>query len=379
MAWSRVLNLPNIKMTKTEPIVQNATLTDQAGHVRPGEEIDVRSLSDWLASTSLDLQGLPIVTQYSGGVSNWTYCLSFENREVILRRGPDGSKAKGAHDMGREYRLQKAIKPVYRYVPEMLAYCDDKNVIGAEFYLMEKINGVIARRNFPKSVTPDPQTAQTLCHNLLDALVELHQVDYKAAGLEHLAKGAGYIRRQIEGWNERYVRARTWNVPSGRFIRNWLENNMPKQENICLTHNDFRFDNAVLDPDNLTNIIGILDWELATLGDPLMDLGNMLAYWVNRDDGFFGQAIRRQPTHLEGMLSRRQVIDYYCKKRNIEVDDFTFYEVYGLFRLSVIAQQIYYRYHHKQTRNPAYKHFWLFVHYMHRRCKQAIRARGKNR
>lgn len=209
-------------------------------------------------------------------------------------------------------------------------------------------------------------------------MVELHQVDYKAAGLEHLAKGAGYVQRQIQGWSGRYQKAKTWNVPSGRFVMQWLADNMPEQETICLTHNDFRFDNVVLDLTDPTRVRGILDWELATLGDPLMDLGNTLAYWVEEGDDFLAQSTRRQPTHLPGMLTRREVIEYYCRKMERPVSNFTFYEVYGLFRLAVIVQQIYYRYHHKQTRNPAYKNFWIFVHYLLRRCRKAIKNQGQS-
>ena len=146
-----------------------------------------------------------------------------------------------------------------------------------------------------------------------------------------------------------------------------------KKETICLTHNDFRLDNLVLDPNDPITIIGVLDWELATLGDPLMDLGNSLAYWIQDDDDFYAKGSRRQPTHMPGMLTRKEVVKYYLEKTNSDVDDFTFYEVYGLFRLAGIVQQIYYRYHHKQTSNPVFKNFWLFVHYLLYRCRKAIK------
>lgn len=346
---------------------------DQAGSVRKGEELDLARLNPWLLEQVAGISGTPKVTQYSGGASNWTYCLSYPERELVLRRAPAGTKAKGAHDMGREHRLQAALKPVYSYVPEMLAYSSDESLIGTEFYVMEKINGLIPRTNMPKDLTLDKAQARELCINALDSLIELHQVDYKAAGLDHLAKGVGYTERQINGWIERYSRAKTWNVPSAKNVMGWLQENMPENETICLTHNDFRLDNLVLDVDQPTRIIGVLDWELATLGDPLMDLGNSLAYWVEADDDRFAQFTRRQPTHLAGMLSRQEIIDYYLEKTATQVDDFTFYEVYGLFRLAGIVQQIYYRYHHKQTNNPAFKHLWLFVHYLMYRCRKAIK------
>jgi len=357
-------------------VTDKKQVLDSAGSVRAGEELDLDRLNPWLQEQITGLSGRPEVTQYSGGASNWTYCLSYPERDVVLRRAPAGTKAKGAHDMGREHGLQEAIKPVYPYVPQMLAHSADESVIGTEFYVMEKVNGLIPRTNMPKGLTLDKAQCRRLCLNALDSLVELHKVDYKAAGLEHLAKGQGYTERQISGWTHRYQKAKTWNVPSGKGVMQWLAQNMPEKEIICLTHNDFRLDNLVLDAADPTKIVGVLDWELATLGDPLMDLGNSLAYWVEADDDFFAQMTRRQPTHLAGMLTRNEVIDYYLDKTGFEVKDFTFYEVYGLFRLAGIVQQIYYRYHHKQTDNPAFKRMWLFVHYLMHRCRKAIRRKG---
>ena len=353
------------------------TLVDQAKTVRRGEELDINAVDHWLTLHMEGLNGIPTVTQYVGGASNWTYCLDYPDQALILRRGPEGTKAKGAHDMGREFRLQDALRPFYPYVPEMKAFCDDDSVINTDFYVMQKLTGIIPRKNLPKDLSVTPAQTKKLCENVLDCLVELHQVDYQKAGLSHLGKGSGYTQRQIQGWSERFTKAKTWNVPSGKFVMNWLTTNMPKDERICITHNDLRFDNVVLDANDYTKVLGVLDWELATLGDPLMDLGNTLAYWVEPGDDFLAQSTRRQPTHLAGMLTRKEVIAYYCKKMNITVDDFTFYEVYGLFRLAGIVQQIYYRYHHGQTNNPAFKNFWIFVHYLMHRCKKAIRHQGK--
>ncbi|WP_440877233.1 phosphotransferase family protein [Thalassotalea sp. PLHSN55] len=355
----------------------NQTLLDQAKQVRQGEELDISAVDAWLKQQLSGISQQPKVTQYSGGASNWTYCLDYPEKSLILRRAPKGTKAKGAHDMGREFKLQQALKPVYNYVPNMLAFCQDQNLVGSDFYVMEKLTGIIPRKNLPKNLTTTAAQTTRLCKNVLDCLIELHQVDYQQAGLDHLGKGSGYTERQISGWSERFSQAKTWNVPSGKFVMQWLTQNMPCEERICITHNDFRFDNVVLDVNDYTQVLGVLDWELATLGDPLMDLGNTLAYWVEKGDDFLAQATRRQPTHLDGMFTRKQVIDYYCQKMAIDNDDFTFYEVYGLFRLAGIVQQIYYRYHHGQTNNPAFKNFWLFVHYLLWRCKKAIKQQGK--
>lgn len=352
----------------------NATAVhDQATDVRAGEELPIAPLQDYLKQQLPHLEGDLQVSQYSGGASNWTYRLQFANADLILRRPPAGTKAKSAHDMGREYRIQKALYAVFPVVPKMHLYCEDESIIGADFYVMERLAGIIPRKNMPRDVQlTEPQTRQ-LCQNALDTLIQLHRVDIEAAGLSDLAKGAGYTERQVRGWCERYQRAKTWNVPSGKGIMRWLQQHLPARETICMTHNDFRFDNLVLDSSDPTRIIGVLDWELATLGNPLMDVGNMLAYWIEADDDRIARSTRRQPTHLPGMFSRQQVIDYYCQAMQVEVKDFTFYEVFGIFRLSVIAQQIYYRYHHGQTNNPAFKNFWFLVNYLHWRCRRLIK------
>ncbi|MBC3767427.1 phosphotransferase family protein [Neptunicella marina] len=351
-------------------------LADKAGKIREGEQLNLTSLLPWLHAQlpDLPLSGEPQVMQYSGGASNWTYLLQYPEIELILRRAPAGTKAKGAHDMAREFKLQQALKPFFPLVPDVLALCSDNEVIGSEFYVMQKLTGIIPRRNFPRGLELSEQQSAQLCKNALDTLIELHKVKIEDSPLAELGKGEGYIQRQIDGWCQRYTNARSWNVPSGKKIMRWLHANMPADEHICLIHNDFRLDNLVLDVENPTSVIGVLDWELATLGDPRMDLGCALAYWVEQGDDPLAQSTRRQPSHVPGMFTRRELIEYYCQQMGFSSQNFVFYEVYGLFRLAGIAQQIYYRYHHKQTRNPAFKHFWLYVHYLMWRCAKLIKA-----
>jgi len=341
--------------------------------MRAGEVLDVAKVEAWLKGRVPGLAGVPVVTQYSGGASNWTYRLRYESHDLVLRRPPEGTKAKSAHDMGREYRIQSALRPVFPFVPEMIAFCDDPSVIGCEFYVMRRLDGTILRRNPPRDLTLTPDQTRRLCLNVVDTLIALHRVDVTPAGLESFGKGAGYARRQIEGWSDRYRKARTWNVPRFEGVMTWLAARTPPDVGTCVIHNDFRFDNVVLDPKDPTRVIGVLDWEMATLGDPLMDLGSALAYWVQADDDLFIRALRRQPTHLPGMLTRREVVDYYAEKTGRSTADWAFYEVYGLFRLAVIAQQIYFRYQQGQTRNPAFRNFWMFVTYLGWRCGRTIR------
>ncbi|MGH3716276.1 MAG: phosphotransferase family protein [Micromonosporaceae bacterium] len=345
---------------------------EEARTVRDEDAFDVSTVDAWLKEHTEDLKGTPEVRQFPGGASNLTYLLRYSDRDLILRRPPSGTKAKSAHDMRREHLIQSRLKPVFPYVPEMVALCTDESVIGGDFYVMERVDGVILRKQLPDGMTLPPERARQLCHDLIDRLVELHSVDPAAVGLDEIGKGSGYVKRQITGWCDRYRKARTWNVPTFAGVMDWLQAHQPEDVRTCVIHNDYRLDNMVLDPETL-DIQGILDWEMATLGDPLMDLGNTIAYWTQADDGRLAYALARQPTHLPGMLTRDEAVAYYCERSGLRTDNWAFYEVYGLFRLAVIAQQIYFRYHHKQTRNPAFRFFWIWVHWLHRQINQRLK------
>lgn len=348
------------------------SVIDVGSSVRNGEELDTRAVGNWLIEHGEEISGPVNVTQYSGGASNWTYRLKYENADLILRRPPQGTKAKSAHDMSREYHVQRALAEFYPVVPEMLLLCQDESVIGCDFYVMKRIEGIIPRANLPKEINLDETQIRELCTNFIDKLIELHQVPHNGTDLEKLGKGEGYCQRQVDGWDTRYEKAKTLNVPSFKYVRQWLKDHVPSDSKTCVIHNDWRFDNIILDVENPTKIIGVLDWEMATLGDPLMDLGAALAYWVEDSDNAIFKATRRQPTHLKGMFTRAEVVEYYLNKIGLKTDNWTFYEVFGIFRLAVIAQQIYYRYYHKQTNNPAFKDFWIVIHALHIRALKRI-------
>jgi aminoglycoside phosphotransferase (APT) family kinase protein len=345
--------------------------------VRAEDAFDVPAVDGWLRARVADLPpGLPAVRQFAGGASNLTYLLRYPSRDLILRRPPAGTKASSAHDMAREHRIQAALKPVFPHVPAMVALCTDHAVLGSDFYVMERVDGVIPRAQMPPEVPTDPALMRALGERFVDLLAELHAVDPAAAGLAELSRGPGYVGRQVAGWSDRYRRAKTWNVPSFERVMRWLDAEQPDDVGACVIHNDFRLDNLVLGRDDPLHVRAVLDWELATIGDPLMDLGSSLAYWVQADDGLAGRLFRRQPTHLPGMPTRAEIVARYGERTGLSTDAWTFYEVFGLFRLAVIAQQIYYRYHHKQTRNPAFRRFWVAAHLLERRCRRAIRAGG---
>ncbi|SDI23967.1 Predicted kinase, aminoglycoside phosphotransferase (APT) family [Pseudomonas flavescens] len=334
------------------------TLTDRSAAIRQGEELDARAVDAYLKAHLGGLSGEPRISQFPGGASNLTYLLSYAGRELVLRRPPFGSKAKSAHDMGREFRILNKLRDAFPYCPQAFVHCIDQSVIGAEFYVMERLEGVILRADLPAELKLTPAQTTTLCKGFIDRLVELHQVDYQACGLDDLGKPDGYVARQISGWSERYDNARTPDAPLWREVRTWLRENMPADHpRSAIVHNDYRFDNVILDPDDPMRIIGVLDWELTTLGDPLMDLGNTLAYWIEADDPPAVQLMRRQPSNAPGMLTRQAFVEYYAERAGMQIDGFDFYYLYGLFRLAGIVQQIYYRYYHGQTGDKRFASF----------------------
>jgi aminoglycoside phosphotransferase (APT) family kinase protein len=335
--------------------------------VRSEDAFNVEAVHEWLRGLSDVPAELPQVGQFSSGASNLTYQLDYpDGRQLVLRRPPMGHKAAAAHDMAREYRIQSAVRPAFRLVPAMVGLCEAPEVLGDPFYVMEKVPGRILGPELPVDVAFSSKQAAALGRQFVGTLVDLHSIDVQATGLADLGRGDDYVRRQVQGWTERFQRARTSNVPDFSGVCTWLRQQAPDDVASRLIHNDFRLDNLVLD--DSWHVRAVLDWEMATVGDPLMDLGCALAYWVQADDDEVFRLSRRQPSDLPGMPSRKQLVALYAVASGLCLADWDFYEVFGLFRLAAIAQQIYYRYERGQTTNPAFRDFWVFVAYLEQRC-----------
>ncbi len=326
----------------------------------------IEKLPKFMEKKSLNIQ------QFSGGSSNLTYSLSNGSESIILRMPPSGTKAKSAHDMVREHDVLMKIGKSYSLSPKPLLLCEDETIIGEKFFIMEQIKGLGIDKKLP--VEMNEEQHKQLCQNFINGLVELHEIDIKESELASLGKPQGYAERQLEGWQERFQRAKTDDVPASDKIYQWLKENLPFNSGYeSLIHNDYKFDNFIVDENEPQKIIGVLDWEMTTLGDPLLDLGCSLAYWVEASDHESMHAIRMMPTHLQGMMTRQQIFDDYCQQRNISEIELTPYYVFGLFRLAGIAQQIYYRFYHGQTDNPKFKHFGQLVSILIAYAEQQIK------
>lgn len=317
---------------------------DQPRTVRPGEELDLTRLEPFLLRHFPGSAGPLRVEQFPSGHSNLTYLVRMRNQEFVLRRPPFGSKVKTAHDMGREYRVLSKLHAAYPPAPKVLFYCDDDSVLGAPFYLMDRIRGVILRRDPPGGLGFSPEIARRLSESFVDNLARLHSLDFVAIGLGDLGKPQGYLERQVRGWIERYRGSKTDDVPEVERLSAWMEDRMPVRSAAALIHNDYKYDNVVLDPADVTRIIGVLDWEMCTLGDPLSDLGTTLAYWVDPKDPDELQKIRWCPSMYPGSLTRAHLVERYASASGRDVSDLVFYLVFARFKVAVIVQQIYFRY-----------------------------------
>ncbi|MDO1445173.1 phosphotransferase family protein [Rhodocytophaga aerolata] len=347
-------------------------MIDQARTIRTGEELDVAKLKAYLsahfhASSTLE------VTQFPSGYSNLTYLLAWGNQELVLRRPPFGATVKSGHDMEREYLVLKALKPVYHKVPNPILYCGDTSIIGAPFYIMERVRGVILRNQANREIKLYPSTMQNLSEKLIDNLATIHAIDINQPEIASLGKPEGYVQRQVEGWGKRYKNSQTDDIPQMAQVAAWLEQNRPPEVYISLIHNDYKYDNIVFDSD-LYQILAVLDWEMATLGDPLMDLGTTLGYWIEPTDP--------EPLHLFGLttlpgnLTREQLVERYAQKSGREVKNVVFYYVFGLFKIAVIVQQIYFRYKKGFTQD---ERFASLIHVLQACAQTAVKAIETNR
>jgi aminoglycoside phosphotransferase (APT) family kinase protein len=314
------------------------TMLDRTAPIRSGEELDLQRLATYLGVDSETVSA----EQFPRGFSNLTYLVRAGEQEFVLRRPPFGVPKGSAHDMTREYRILSALRPVYAKVPRAIQYCDDESVIGAPFYLMERVRGVILRNTASPDATPAAMRA--LSESFVDALVELHGVDVERAGLSSLGNPVGYIGRLVSGWTKRWTASRTSELPEMDRVAAWLDANQPTERGASLVHNDFKYDNLVLDPTDLSRIVAVLDWEMSTLGDPLMDLGTSLGYWIEANDSHELQSIGIGVTALPGNLSREAVVDRYVRASGRDVSRIVFYYAFGVFKIAVIVQQIYARF-----------------------------------
>jgi aminoglycoside phosphotransferase (APT) family kinase protein len=340
--------------------------------IRHGEELNAGNLRAFLRE-NLNVEAEEIeITQFPGGSSNLTYCVRIGGEEYVLRRPPFGNQVKSAHDMSREFNVLSKLSAAYEPAPKPLIYCADEAVIGSDFYLMERRRGLVIRGKSPEILENAPALQRKVCESFIENLVELHSLDYEQIGLGRLGKPEGYAVRQVEGWTKRYFNAKTDEHRELEAAIEWLARSIPATSGAALIHNDYKFDNVMLDPADLTKIVAVLDWEMTTIGEPLMDLGSSLAYWMSKAEGDAMLAMPFNPRVLMENIARRELVEMYEEKSGRQVSDILFYYVFGTFKLAVIAQQIYFRYAKGYTRDARFAAFDQFVGSLGKIARHAI-------
>jgi aminoglycoside phosphotransferase (APT) family kinase protein len=340
--------------------------------IRQGEEINEANLQTFLRENLDENSNEIVIEQFPAGSSNLTYCIKIGETEYVLRRPPFGNQVRSAHDMSREFNVLSKLSEVYKPAPKPLIYCNDEAVIGSEFYLMERRNGLIIRGKSPDNLAGSPDLRQKVVESFIENLVNLHSLDYKNIGLENLGKPEGYAERQVTGWTKRYFNAKTDEHFELEKSIEWLNANIPESHGAALIHNDYKFDNVMLNPNDLTEIVAVLDWEMTTIGEPLMDLGSSLAYWMSKESGNDLLNMPFNPRVLMENISRKELVEIYEEKSGVKVSDIVFYYVFGTFKLAVIAQQIYFRYAKGFTRDKRFATFNNFVNSLGKIAAQAI-------
>ena len=345
---------------------------DTPKNIRDGEEFPIENLEIFLKENDFEINNL-IFKQFPSGYSNLTYFLKSSSKEFVLRRPPFGAKSlKGGHDMLREYNVLKNLKSQFNKVPKVHLYCDNDDIIGAPFYIMDRVEGYIIRPNLQEQDSPGEEVIRNVSDSLVSTLVELHNVDINEANLNNLGKIDGYVKRQVEGWIKRYNHSKTDIIANMDFVAKWLNDNQPLEVEGSIVHNDFKYDNLVLDKNNHSKITAVLDWEMATIGDPFMDLGTTLGYWMDKNDLPELKLFQLSATTLEGNPTREGILEMYESKSGKTISNPVFYYVFGLFKIAVIAQQIYFRYKKGFTKDRRFGLLNLAVMSLSIMAKQAI-------
>lgn len=317
---------------------------DQTAPVRENETLDRRALESFLRDSIPGLDGDFCIEQFPGGHSNLTYLVRFGGREFVVRRPPHGTQVKSAHDMGREYTMLSHLHSVYSPAPRPLIQCDDTALLGAPFYVMERIKGVIFRVRKPEGLKLSKAQVTENHVAFIDALADLHGIDYAQAGCEEIYRGAGYVERQVSGWSRRWANARLEELPAMTRVQSWLEENLTADAGATIIHNDFKYDNIVFDAASMTKVVGVLDWEMATVGDPLSDLATTLLAWTTERNDPSSTVAQSFMVGMPGALTRHEMLARYRERTGRDTANLLYYYVFALFKGAVMIQQIYHRY-----------------------------------
>jgi len=335
---------------------------------RLNNDLDLTRLAPYLAARLNDAEGVPIARQFSGGNANLLYLLQYPDAAYVLRRPPFGTLAPGSHDMNREFRVLERLHEDYPLAPRAYLASDDIDLIGAPFLVMEYRPGIVVRRELPSVLANNAAACGRLGEAIVNSLAELHAVDPERVGLGDLGNPEGYLERQLSGWQRRWAAVADRPRNDIELVVRWLDDNRPISSRTSLLHNDFKLDNMILDPEDASRAIAVIDWDMCTRGDPLVELGFLLNYWGEAGDPDEWLEVASMPTWHTGFASRRDVISRYGALTGIDTAALDWYRVFGAFKLAVILQQIWAGYLRGERTNPRFATFGGRVDALIRKC-----------
>lgn len=330
--------------------------------IRKGEELNVEAIENFIRKHTPGLPEEPLtIKQFSVGRSNLTYQLNIGNWEAVLRRPPIGPVAPKAHDMEREFLILSEIYPYFPAAPKPYMFSDSA-VIGSPFFIMERKHGIVLDTEFPSHIQPSLELCQRISELMVDTLVALHSIDYKKTKLKGMTKPEGFMERQVNGWIQRYERAKTDDVNGVERLKRWMAANIPLSQTPTIIHYDFKLNNAMFN-NEMNRLVGLFDWEMTTVGDPLADLGVAMSYWLEPDDSELLKRGMGSPpiTTAPGFMSRKEFMESYAQKSGRDLSAMNFYQTFAYFKLAVICQQIYYRWKVGQTQDERFANLNVFV------------------
>ena len=328
-------------------------------NIRQDEKIDLHKLKNYLNELlKIDIDKINIL-QFSGGHANLTYLISFNDKEFVLRRPPLGPVAPSSHDMAREHMVQHSLNKLFPLAPKSIHLCEDDKIIGSKFHLIERKKGIVIRKEMRSELDGSRNKIRSLSFKMIDILAELHKLAPSHVGLGDFGRPDGFVLRQLNGWEDRWKKASEEKIKANRFDKlvGYLRSNIPKPQGATILHNDFKLDNIMWDVDNPLLPVAVFDWDMCTRGDPLMDLGHLLNYWIDEDDDYEANLITSMPVKNILYPKKNEIIDHYALKTGFSIKDVDWYYAFGAFKLAVIIQQIYVRFLKGQTQDERFANF----------------------
>ncbi len=331
-------------------------MADDAEAVRDGDQLDWVAFEAYARASLAQLEGPFEARQFPGGSANLTYLVRFGLTELVLRRPPFGTIAPGAHDMKREFKVLSGLWQHFDRAPRAYLFCEDPVVVGSDFFVMERREGEVIRDLIPESMLHHHEVGRRIGFATVDAFADLALLDPAAVGLADLGKAEGFVARQVRGWSDRWDRvSELWEEPLMVTVSTELARRLPSPTRVSLVHNDPKIDNCMFDPADPDRAVAIFDWDMTTVGDPLVDLGTLLNYWPDPSDPPGAWRGREETMREFGLPTRDEVVAHYAARTGIDCTNARWYEAFAQWKTAVVVAQLHHRWRMGNSANPRHE------------------------